>query len=114
VDWLKDGGLSRDAHWNLQTNLLLMPLEKFDFVVRFEHFKPEMLSFLKSVNLSSPERRLDGLYPTDTKKKTSSDARLQEFYTPRLADIVADIYAKDFECLGYTKVFPTKFSSRFQ
>ncbi|MEW9838451.1 sulfotransferase family 2 domain-containing protein [Mesorhizobium marinum] len=109
VYWLKDGGLSRDPHWDLQTNLLFMPLEKFDFVVRFENFKPDMLSFLTNVKISPPEQRLDGLYATDTNKKTSADNRLQEFYTPQLAAIIADIYAMDFETLNYSTVFPTKF-----
>jgi hypothetical protein len=106
VEWLGDGGLDQNAHWDLQTKLMLLPLEKYDFVVRFENFKPEMLSLLESRGLSPPEGRLDGLYPTDTNKKTSSDSRLREFYTPRLADMVADLYARDFEALGYSKVFP--------
>lgn len=107
VEWLKDGGLDKNAHWDLQTKLMLLPLEKYDFVVRFENFKPEMLALFASQGLSPPEGRLDGLYPTDTNKKTSADARLQQFYTPHLASIVADLYARDFDALGYSKTFPT-------
>lgn len=106
VEWLKDGGLDKNAHWDLQTKLMLLPLEKYDFVVRFENFKPEMLSLLESNALTPPDGRLDGLYPTDTNKKTSADARLREFYTPRLIGIVADLYARDFDALGYSTAFP--------
>lgn len=111
VEWLKDGGLDKNAHWDLQTKLMFLPLEKYDFVVRFENFKPEMLALLEGRGLSAPTGRLDGLYPTDTNKKTSSDSRLQEFYTPRLAEIVAELYAKDFDELGYSRVFPGTQSS---
>ena len=106
VEWLKDGGLNKNAHWDLQTKLMFLPLAKYDVVVRFENFEAEMLSLLKSKHLQPPEGRLGGLYPADVNKKTSSDSLLQSFYTPRLADMVADLYAKDFDELGYSRAFP--------
>jgi hypothetical protein len=106
VNYLNDGGLDRDAHWDLQTKVMFLPLEEYDAVVRFENLKPEMLSLLKSVNLQPPDGRLDGLYPSDVGKRTSSDARLQEFYTPEAMNIVADLYSKDFHELRYSKEFP--------
>ncbi|MEW9806667.1 sulfotransferase family 2 domain-containing protein [Mesorhizobium marinum] len=106
VDWLDHGGLDKNAHWDLQSKLMFLPLEKYDRVVRFENFKPEMLSLLQSRGLTPPPGRLDGLYPTDTNKRTSSDRRLQEFYDPRIAAVVARLYARDFDALDYSKVFP--------
>lgn len=107
LEWLETDGLGRDSHWNLQTRLLLLPLDKYDRVIRFEHLKEDMASMFGSLGLPAPLHRLDGLYPTDVNKKTSSSSRLHEFYTPRLAGIVAHLYAKDFDQLGYSRDFPS-------
>ncbi|MEP9388926.1 sulfotransferase family 2 domain-containing protein [Mesorhizobium sp. KR9-304] len=106
VSYLSDGGLDRDAHWDLQTKVMFLPLDKYDTVVRFENFKSEMLSLLKSVGLQPPDGRLEGLYPSDVGKQTSSDSRLGEFYTPETIRMVADLYSKDFQDLRYSKDFP--------
>jgi hypothetical protein len=106
VHYLNDGGLNKDGHWDLQAKLLFMPLEKYDYVVRFEKFKADMLSMFAAENLTPPEGRLEGLYPSDVNKQTSSDTRLSEFYTPETMKIVADLYAEDFQKLKYSKKFP--------
>ncbi len=106
VAWLQEGGLSKNAHWDLQTKFLLLPLDEYDVVVRFENFEEGMLSLLKSNGFVPPEDRLKGLYPSDANKKTSSDLRVKEFYTPELADIVARLYARDFEGIGYSQILP--------
>lgn len=108
VNWLATGNLDKNGHWREQTHHLFMPLRNFDAVIRFENLKPEMLSFLASRGLSAPDGRLDSLYPSDIKKRTSADAKLHQFYTPRIASIVAELYAKDFEALGYSTAFPAK------
>ena len=106
-DYLRDGGLTKDAHWDLQSKLMFLPLAKYDAVVRFESFKPGMLALLDSVNLAPPDGRLDDLYPADVNKKTSSTSRLQEFYTAKTARAVAELFAEDFKALEYSQEFPS-------
>lgn len=106
LEWLESDGLDKNYHWDLQTKLLLLPLDKYDRVIRFESLKEDMTSMFASLGMSAPLHRLDGLYPTDVNKKTSASSRLHEFYTPRLAGIVARLYATDFERLGYSPDFP--------
>lgn len=106
--WLMDGGLSQDKHWDLQTKHMFLPVSAFDAVVRFENLKSELIAFLDGQGLAAPQGRLDHLYPSDVRieKKTSADAKLNTFYTPRAIEIVAKLYAEDFRALGYSMVFP--------
>jgi hypothetical protein len=106
VDWLAAGNVDKDGHWREQTHHLFMPLHKFDAVVRFENLRADMLSFLTSVGLSDPD---DALGDIHRRNSTSADTILHEFYTPRVAKIVAKLYARDFEELGYSFDFPVDF-----
>lgn len=106
VDWLAAGGRDQNKHWNLQVDHLFIPIDKYDAVIRFENLKEEMDAFLRSRGLEPPADRLNGPYPAEGQKRTAADAKLREFYTPRVADIVADLYAADFETLGYSREFP--------
>ena len=108
VEWLSDGGLDKDAHWDLQTKLMFLPLAKYDAVVRFENFEEDMGHLLKTRELSPPPDRLGSLNPGDTSKRTSSDSRLQDFYNQQVAAIVADLFAIDFHELGYSRDFPSR------
>ena len=49
VGWLKNDGLNKDAHWDLQTKLMLLPLAKYDAVVQFENFAAEMSELLRNL-----------------------------------------------------------------
>ena len=102
VSWLQDGGLSRDKHWDLQSKVLLLPLEKFDVVVRIENYSEEMrqlLSFRK-LEVSSA----DTLRHT---KGTGASKHVQSFYTPEIADKVYRMFEADFDALCYPRSPPT-------
>ncbi|MCC6305038.1 MAG: sulfotransferase family 2 domain-containing protein [Rhodobacteraceae bacterium] len=106
VRWLEGGGLGRDAHWNLQTRLMLLPLARYDHVVRFEALREGLEAVLAAHGLALPAGRLDALYPSDRDKQTSADARLGAFYDPATAARVARLYGEDFAALGYPTAFP--------
>ncbi len=106
VRWLEAGGLRRDAHWNLQTRLMLLPLARYDHVVRFEALRPGLEAVLAARGLALPPGRLDTLYPSDRDKETKADAKLRAFYDADTADRVARLYAADFAALGYSAEFP--------
>lgn len=106
VDWLADGGLEQNQHWGFQTEQMFLPTDKFSEVIRFETLKPDMEAMLTKKGLRVPEGRLDGLYPSDVNKKTSSDARLSEFYAPSTITKVLKLYEADFAALNYPRDFP--------
>lgn len=108
--WLEDGGLKRDAHWDLQTKLMMLPLEKYDTVIRFETYREGLRNLLESRGLTLPPDALKELYPSDRAKETKSSSKLAQFYTPERAAIVRRLYAEDFRALGYDTEFPEPLS----
>lgn len=107
VAWLDNGGLTRDAHWDLQEKLIALPFEQFDRVIRFETFRDDMIAFLGDQGISAPDGSLQTLFPADEGKQTDADKKLQTYYTPETAARVARLYARDFKTLGYGTQFPT-------
>lgn len=106
LKWLENGGLKRDAHWDLQTKLMMLPLEKYDTVIRFENYREELRNLLERLGLTLPPHALKELYPSDRAKETKSSSKLAQFYTSESAAIVRRLYAEDFRALGYPTEFP--------
>lgn len=96
VSWLRDGALAEDPHWDLQVKLLFMPLEAFDTVIRFEDYAEQLGRFLGARGVA-PDR-----IPQASPR---GDARLAACYTPDIARIVARLYERDFNELGYPSRF---------
>lgn len=101
VDWLERGGIRRDAHWDLQVKLMMLPLDRYDTVLKFEDFPACLRDFLAARGLSLPPDALAELYLSDRTKRTGAGDKLARFYTPEVAAKVARLYAADFAALGY-------------
>lgn len=102
LKWLEAGGLSRDAHWDLQTKLMMLPLSSYDSVIQFDNFREGLITLLTARGITVPDGALADLYPSDKMKKTGSSSKLREYYTPERIKIVQRLYAKDFSELGYS------------
>lgn len=107
VVWLKDGGLNADGHWDLQKKLMLLPLNAYDSVVRFENYSEEMGNLLSARGLVVDPEKLQRLYPQDQGKKTSASAKLSHFYNREIQQTVQQLYSKDFAELGYSTDLPS-------
>lgn len=103
VGWLQDGGLEQDKHWDLQSKVLLLPLEKFDVVLRFENYAEEMERLLSFKNLKVPSADTFQL-PKGGGTKASPLAH--SFYTPEVASQVYRMFEADFDTLSYPKCLP--------
>lgn len=108
--WLENGGLNRDAHWNLQSRLLALPLDRYDAVLRFETLRDDARAFLSKRGLAVPGDALVGEHRGDTGKQTGADSRMADFYTPDRAARVARLFAADFAALGYDPDFGSRHS----
>jgi hypothetical protein len=108
VFWLKNGGLERDKHWDLQTKLMVLPLGLYDVVIKLEKFRIDMLKFFETEQKTIPADKLNFLHPSDSDKKTDAESLLHVFYTCDIKDIVYDLYKKDFDELLYCGDFPVK------
>ncbi|ATX65329.1 sulfotransferase family 2 domain-containing protein [Roseinatronobacter bogoriensis] len=110
LKWLENGGLTGDQHWDLQVKLMMLPLEKYDTVIRFEEYSSSMRRFLEGRGLNVPAGALEEYYPTYRGHETNASSKLTQFYTPERVEIVRRIYAKDFEALNYSTEFPDPLS----
>ncbi len=106
VLWLGQGGLAADPHWDLQSKLMLMPVDCYDAVIRFENFSKEMRLFLERKSIAITPHGLNLLGDQNTMHKSYANTRLQEFYTSEVRGRVAEIYRTDFAWLGYSESFP--------
>lgn len=106
--WLEQGGLTRNGHWNLQhKRMIFQTLDAYDTVVRFETLRDDIMAMLKERKIDVNSNCLQELYPSDRGKRTAADSKLTLYYNQERCNRVARLYADDFECLGYSKTFPT-------
>ncbi len=103
--YLASDGLHEDKHWAPIVNQLPWPLEEFDYVLHLENLTTEFEEMLLAENLRLPgkkgvteQHRVDKLRPG---KITASRDLARKFYTPALAELVAQLYQEDFVLLGY-------------
>lgn len=103
LQWLKDGALSRDQHWDLQVNSLALPASAFTDIIKLEAYDQEMPAFL--ARLGGPEiagrYRLEDIRKLGSTHATGTRARSGDFLTPANRRLVSEIYAADFAALGY-------------
>lgn len=101
VRWLADGGIESDPHWDLQRKLMLLPLEKYDEVIRFETYGAQMRDLLQRRGVA-PSSTIDALIGhADGRPLRAADEKQASFYTPELRALVRELYRADFEALGY-------------
>jgi hypothetical protein len=106
VVWLANGGLVKDRHWNLQSEQMFLPLDRYDAVVEFDDFAAGMTEVFNRTGLRPPDDRLDRLYPSDVNKLTGASALIEDFYTNETESMVAKLYRRDFDLLGYGLELP--------
>ncbi|MCB1397389.1 MAG: sulfotransferase family 2 domain-containing protein [Rhodobacteraceae bacterium] len=106
VGWLEQGGLAKDGHWDLQSKLIVGPLDRFDAVIRFESLGADLEAALTAGGIAFDAARLRAAYPSDETKQTGAASRMDGFYDAALAARVAQLYAEDFTALGYATDYP--------
>ena len=94
--YLDDGGLLADNHWAPQTEGLVLPLDRFDVVARFETLERD-LGAIHARLFGAPVAALPRRGPPGV----GAEAALARHYTPRAAEIVSRLFREDFERLGY-------------
>jgi hypothetical protein len=103
LEWLADGGLTADAHWDQQHKLIYAPLTDFDSVLKFEEFPDNLEELLRQrgIHLTDAHRNLIGNVNQMTRTKASQ--KMREFYTPRSEAMVTDLFKSDFDLLPYPR-----------
>ena len=97
--YLEDGGLNDEVHWAPQTRMLVLPLERFDHVMKLEHFGEDFKVVLGKLGLS------EGFtVARHDPHKTNSDRKRDEYYCDHSRAIVARLFEEDFRLLGYPRI----------
>jgi hypothetical protein len=93
--YLAEGGLHANAHWAPQSSLLLLPIERFDFIGRVENIKEDLSRVFAHLSLRPSEPRLAGPPETNARDLVGKE------YTDECRETVRRLYRRDFEFFGY-------------
>ena len=101
VRWLDDGGLSANGHWDLQAKEILMPLNRYTDVVRFEQLDETLPQFFADVGIDISGMNRKGAFDRGRRHETNASERLRRYYDDESRDTVARLFESDFKALGY-------------
>lgn len=94
---LKAGKLHSNLHWTPQTSLFLIPFEEFDFIGRFENLNEDLGQIISRINGQASNQDFEQQGPPST---NASD-KLLKYYDDECIQLMQELFAKDFELLGY-------------
>jgi len=86
-----------DIHWAPQSYLLSLGRVRYDFLGRFESFRPDLQRVIEHLALDVPAE----LLARRTSHVTGASERLDDYYDEESTSLVQQIYAGDFAALGY-------------
>ncbi len=113
VTFLEDGGLYYDKHWWPQVDLLAWTPEQFSHIGKLEQLDSEIRYIFGQIGKRIPDSLEMGKpHPAEFKGKTEGNRskvtnsmdRLEEYYSPELYEKVYNLYKKDFDIGGYSKI----------
>lgn len=93
-----DPNVVRDAHWDLQVNVLLYDLIPYDMVGRFERFAEDFTTILTRLGAPPPVLAMAREVTNPTPQVSLAAA-----YDQELADLVYRYFEPDFETFGYDR-----------
>lgn len=101
LDWLSQGAISYDAHWNLQKNLFLLPLSQYNRVFKFEEFPTTFLQALEDKGVPVTEEAMRLVHDVNKATRTNADDLLEQGYTEETWNLVKGLFQEDFKFLKY-------------
>ena len=101
---LEAGKLHSNAHWAPQYDLLLIPVDQFDFIGRTESFDSD-ISTVKNQLLG---QRSDEPVKSILSNATNAKGKLDRYYDDETIELVRTLYQRDFEIFDYPLNLPGK------
>ena len=80
-----------DKHWRPQSELMLLPDQRYDFIGRFDRFESDWQDLMKTLGLPDEDRS------SITWHATSAHEKMAEVMTEEARKKINEIYARDFE-----------------
>lgn len=81
---------TKNHHW--QPQLLYLP-DKLDFLGRLETFDQDFERLCEAIGVTR--------MPRPVRRNNTARSRYQDYYTPKLVDVVAEMYAADIDAFGF-------------
>lgn len=103
LDSLAGGALCDNAHWAPQHALLLLPLEKFDFIGRVESLDQDM-AYIRQRILG--EDNAPAITNSVLNHATGAVDKLKRYYDAYCVERVQTLFRQDFEAFGYSLELP--------
>lgn len=105
ISFLEDGGIHADGHWWPQTDLLFLPVARYDYICKLERLDRELRAALEEIGIDVPASvDLGKPHPAESSadiKITSAAKSVDRFYSEDLFDRVYQLYKRDFTAFGY-------------
>ena len=98
---LQRGKLYANAHWAPQSALMLIPVERFDFIGKVETLEQDLATIKRRIR---PD--LEQPLTSVMTNATGAGDRLRAYYDDELVALVQDLYRRDFTSFRYDTAFP--------
>jgi hypothetical protein len=96
--FLAEGGWWENAHWAPQTDLLLLPPEKLDYIGKLETFEESMSAVYTRLSRPQPEKPHFARYANHA---TGADGKTRQYYDDYCKSVIQKIYETDFVAFEY-------------
>lgn len=98
--WLDKGALHSNGHWAPQSSMLLLPLQRLDFIGKVESLDQDLDAIMAALKLRTARTDV-GEVKSIWSNKTGANDKLSEYYDASTRAMVLKLYAQDFENFGY-------------
>jgi hypothetical protein len=99
--WLRDGGLDKNSHWDLQIKSIAFPLESYSHVFKFENIEYTLFDFLRNCNAAISDESFLQSVKNGSQHATGSSTVINQFYGKESFRLVSELFEKDFLSIGY-------------
>lgn len=89
-----------DQHWRPQYRHICGDIIRYDHIFKLEELNQKSAQISKTLRLPEME------FSSGSRHATGSSGRLRDYYTPKTADIIREVYREDFENFGYSMDLP--------
>ena len=106
---LDAGKLHSDGHWVPQSDLLLIPVEQFDFIGRVESLQADLSKIKNRLLNTQSEEPVKSFLTNATKEQRfvgNASSKLGTYYDAECVQLVRKLYRIDFELFDYAQDLP--------
>ena len=99
--WLRDGGISKNGHWDLQKKQMLISAIRYTDIISFENINEGLERFFRGVGVPAELVDLKKSSDLGSFHSTNAASKVELFYDLECVQLVSELYRADFEELGY-------------